>query len=224
VKEWSNIKLHRNIGHVQYAKAIMVDEGGTPYTSDWAVFLAAEAKVKDQFEGNVVDLGSKYLPQDLTDMFYPLGSGQTTFKFPVGRKLYIEGCTTKEELANPAEFDSEGQPCLIVGKDGNTTDLTIGRYAGLESFTRNEVGIESVELGIYNSGVKGAEVFSAKGDSGSLVWHTKNGKARIVGQLHSGQHKGGSTSNHVTYCTPGWYLLMQIKKKFKYADFYRTTW
>ncbi|KAF8431838.1 hypothetical protein L210DRAFT_3764124 [Boletus edulis BED1] len=65
---------------------------------------------------------------------------------------------------------------------------------------------------------------SSKLHTGSLVWHTKDGKARIVGQLHSGQHKGGSTSNHVTYCTPGWYLLMQIKKKFKYADFYRTTW
>lgn len=157
-------------------------------------------------------------------MFYLLGSGPTTFKFPEGRKLRIEGCATEEDLTNPAELDSEGQPCLIVGKDGNTTDLTVGRYAGLESFTQNEVGIESVELGIYNSGVMGAEVFSAKGDSGSLVWHPKNGKARIVGQLHSGQHKGGSTSNHVTYCTPGWYLLMQIKKKFKYADFYRTTW
>jgi hypothetical protein len=157
-------------------------------------------------------------------MFCPLGRGPTTFKFPEERKLRIEGCATKEDLAHPVEFDSEGQHCLIVGKDGNTTDLTVGRYAGLVSFTRNEVGIESVEYGIYNSGDKSVEVFSAKGDSGSLVWHTTNGKARIVGQLHSGQNKGGSTSNHVTYCTPGWYLLDQIRKRFKYADFYRTTW
>ncbi|KAF8324403.1 hypothetical protein F5887DRAFT_1024776 [Amanita rubescens] len=191
-KYWSNIKLHRNIGH---------------------------AKVKDEFEGNVVDLGSKYSPQKLTEMFYPLGGGPTTFRFPEGRKLRIEGCATKEDLSNPAEFDSEGQRCLIVGKDGNTTDLTVGLYAGLVSFTLNEVGIESVELGIYNSGNKTAEVFSAKGDSGSLVWHMTNGKARIVGQLHSGHNKGGSTSNHVTYCTPGWYFLDQIKKRFKYADF-----
>ena len=157
-------------------------------------------------------------------MFYPLGGGPTTFKFPDERKLRIEGCATKEDLAHPAEFDSEGQRYLMVGKDGNTTDLTVGRYAGLVSFTRNEVGIESVELGIYNSGNKSVEVFSAKGDSGSLVWHMTNGKARIVGQLHSGRNKGDSTSNHVTYCTPGWYLLGQIKKRFKYADFYRTTW
>ncbi|KAF8337086.1 uncharacterized protein EI90DRAFT_3014028 [Cantharellus anzutake] len=178
-KFWANIKLHRNIGHVQYAAAILVDVGGgTLYTSDWAAFLAAEAKVSDEFEGNVVDL----------------------------------------------ELDSEGQRCLIVGKDGNSTDLTVGRYAGLVSFILNEVGIESVELGIYNSGDKTTKVFSAKGDSGSLIWHTMNGKARVVGQLHSGHNKGGSTSNHVTYCTPGWYLLGQIKTRFKHADFYHTTW
>jgi len=156
-------------------------------------------------------------------MFYPLGGGAAVVEF-LETKLRIEGCVTKEDLYNPAESDSEGQRCLMVGKDGNTTDLTVGRYAGLVSFTHNEVGIESVELGIYNSGVKSAEAFSAKGDSGSLVWHTRNGKARIVGQLHSGNNKGGSTSNHVTYCTPGWYLLDQIRKRFKHADFYRTTW
>jgi hypothetical protein len=53
-------------------------------------------------------------------MFCPLGGGATTFKFPVERKLRIEGCATKEDLANPAEFDSEGQRCLIVGKETAT--------------------------------------------------------------------------------------------------------
>ena len=102
-------------------------------------------------------------------MFYPRSGRATTFKFPEERKPRIEGCATDEDLANPAEFDSEGKRCLIVGKDGNTTDLTVGRYAGLVSFTLNQVGIEFVELGIYNSGFRIAEVFSAKGDSGSLV-------------------------------------------------------
>jgi hypothetical protein len=134
------------------------------------------------------------------------------------------GCATEEDLANRAEVDSEGQPDLIVSKNGNTTDLTVGRYAGLMSLTLNKVGIESVELGIYNSSYKTSEPFSAKGDSGSLVWHMRNGKAFIVGQLHSESNKGGSTSNDVTYCTPGWHLLSQIKKKFKHAEFYRTTW
>lgn len=223
-KYWSNIKLQRNIGYVDYAPAIKVDEGRTNYTTDWGVFLAAEAKVKDAFEGNVVDLGAKYSPPQLVEMFYPLGSGRTTFKYPEERKLRIFGCATREDLAAPAEFDNEGQRCLMVGKDGNTTDLTVGRFSGPESFTRNAVGVESRELAIYNSGNKTVEVFSAKGDSGSLVWHMKDDMARIVGQLHSGGNKGGSTSNHVTYCTPGWYLLVEIKRKFRDADFYRTTW
>jgi len=157
-------------------------------------------------------------------MFYSVTGGSTTFKFPEERRLKITGCTTKEDLDNPAECDSDGIPCINVGKDGNSTGLTIGRYAGLISFARNEIGVESMELGIYNSGVKGAEPFSEKGDSGSLVWHSKEGKAFIVGQLHSGGNKGGSTSDHITYCTPGWYLLDQIRKEFEHADFYRTSW
>ena len=124
-------------------------------------------------------------------MIYHLGGGQT-FKFPDERKLRIKGCTTKEDLrlAQPAEFDndSEGQHAFIVGKDGSTTGLTFGRYTGLVSYTLDD-GIESVQLSIYNStaGKRGVELFAAKGDSGSLVWHiTANGKAHIVGQLHSG--------------------------------------
>ena len=157
-------------------------------------------------------------------LFYPRGGGVTTFKFPPGRKLRIVGCTMKEELDNPTELDGEGERCFIVGKDGNTTDMTVGRYAGLITFTLNKTGDWSRELAIYNSTLKKSEVFSAEGDSGSLVWCTKDGKGYIVGQLHSGENKGGSTSNHVTYCTPGYFLLEQIKKVYPHADFYRKTW
>jgi hypothetical protein len=243
-KYWSNIKLQRNIGHVEYAPKIKVDEGNTRYTADWGVFVAAEAKVKGAFEGNVVDLGafrliflaypssdelnphlgSKFPAPELTALFYPVAGGATAFKYPSGRKLKISGCASKEDLAVPAEFDIQGERCLMVGKDGNATDLTVGRYAGLESFTFNATGVVSRELAIYNSGNKAIEVFSAKGDSGSLVWHMRDGEAYIVGQLHSGHNKGGSTSNHVTYCTPGWWPLAEIKKKYKNAVFYPETW
>ncbi len=49
---------------------------------------------------------------------------------------------------------AKAKPYLIVGKDGSATDLTFGQYAGLSSFSLNEVGIPSVELGIYNVDVK----------------------------------------------------------------------
>ncbi|KAK7049630.1 hypothetical protein VNI00_005661 [Paramarasmius palmivorus] len=100
-KHWSDITLRRNIGYVQYAPAIRVNQGGTSYTSDWAAFVAAEAKVKDQFEGNVVDLGSKYSLQAFSKMFNPVAGGATTFKFPAERKLRIEGRATEGDLASP---------------------------------------------------------------------------------------------------------------------------
>jgi hypothetical protein len=162
--------------------------------------------------------------QQLNKMFYPIHGGPTTFKFPLEGKLRIEGWSTLDELAVPEDIDNEHQRFVMVAKDGNATDLTIGRYAGLVSFTENTVGVTSIEIGVYNSGRKAPEAFSEKGDSGALVWHMKNGKAFIVGQLHSGQNKGGSTTNHVTYCTPGEKLLANIKAKFPHADFFRTTW
>ena len=128
------------------------------------------------------------------------------------------------ELAVPKDIDSEHQRFVMVAKDGNTTDPTVGRYAGLVSFTENDVGVTSIEIGIYNSGLKTAKAFSEKGDSGALVWHMKKGKASIVGQLHSGQNKGGSTTNHVTYCNPGEKLQANIKAKFPHADFFHTAW
>ena len=236
--QWSDIEL-RNIGHVCYAKAISIDvEGGTLYTEDWGVFEVDEAKVRPEFEGTVVDLGAfrliflnshvykNYLihsgtsitPKKVTAMFYPWSGGRTAFKYPEGRRLKIQGVITPELLSNPDLYDSEGRPCLIVGKDGTKTGLTFGRYAGLESFLNN--GVESIELGIYNWD-KNSSVFSANGDSGALIW---DGLGRVLGQLHSGQSKGGSTSSHVTYATPGWWLLERIKAKFPNAIFYHATW
>ncbi|KIM47123.1 hypothetical protein M413DRAFT_23389 [Hebeloma cylindrosporum] len=94
--------------------------------------------------------GSKYSPEELMAMFYPRDGAATTFKSPQGRKLRIVGCAAKENLSNPTEFDNEGICCFIVGKDGNTTDLTVGGYACLVSFPFNAVGVASVELGVYN--------------------------------------------------------------------------
>jgi hypothetical protein len=49
-KLWFDMKLHRDIGYVQHADAIKVDiQGGTRFMVDWGTFLAAEAKVRDQY-------------------------------------------------------------------------------------------------------------------------------------------------------------------------------
>jgi len=102
-------------------------------------------------------------------------------------------------------------------KDGNTTDLTVGRYAGLEAYICDEFGVESKELAIYNYD-KQSGPFSAKGDSGSLIF---DGMGHMVGILHSRVAKGGSS--HVTYATPAWWAIEQLKLRYRYADFNHET-
>ncbi|KAM5534635.1 hypothetical protein V8D89_011647 [Ganoderma adspersum] len=213
--QWVNIR-RRTIGHVEWAPEISVDAHDRKYTKDIGTFKVDAAKFKAQFKGNVVDLGSKFTPGQLTDMFHPRSGGRTTFKFPTNRQLRINGCVTRELLAEPDCFDSNDVPCLIVMKNGNTTDLTVGRYAGLEAYVCDDLGVESVELAIYNHDRQSGP-FSAKGDSGALIF---DGEGHMVGILHSGMPKGGS--NHVTYATPAWWAIEQLKLKYPHADFDRT--
>ena len=49
-RHWSNVKLQRNIGHVEYAPKIEVDKGSTGYTADWGTFVVAAGKVKNAFK------------------------------------------------------------------------------------------------------------------------------------------------------------------------------
>ena len=98
-------------------------------------------------------------------------------------------------------------------KDGNTTGLTVGRYAGLEAYLCNDLGVESIELAIYNYD-KQSGPFAASGDSGSLIF---DGEGHMVGILHSGMLKDGS--NHVTYATPAWWAIEQLMVKYPHADF-----
>lgn len=55
--QWRDI-AKRNIGHVLYSPPISVDVEGDRYTEDWGTFELSEEKFKDQFKGNVVDLGT----------------------------------------------------------------------------------------------------------------------------------------------------------------------
>ena len=45
-------------------------------------------------------------------MMYPQSDGGTAFKYLENRQLRINGIVTRELLANPDLYDSEGQPCL----------------------------------------------------------------------------------------------------------------
>ena len=65
-------------------------------------------------------------------MFNPLrlDKSRAVFKFPLNRQLKVTDIVTCERLAtgNHSDcFNSNNEPCLIVLKNGGTTDLTVGR-------------------------------------------------------------------------------------------------
>ncbi|KAF6749450.1 hypothetical protein DFP72DRAFT_913490 [Ephemerocybe angulata] len=201
----------RGIGWVDWAPKIAVDR----HTLDIGTFELDPSKFRPHFKGNVVDLGSKFKPHELKSMFWPNDSSPTGRRFPSDRQLKIRGVVPQHELANPDCYDDNGVGMYVVAKDGNTTDLTVGRYAGLEAYLCDELGTKSVEAAIYNYSKKSSD-FSAKGDSGSLIF---TGDGRMLAVLHSGMLR--ANSNHVTFGTPAWWVLDRLKLRYKYAEFNR---
>ncbi|PIL26642.1 hypothetical protein GSI_11267 [Ganoderma sinense ZZ0214-1] len=214
--QWCDIN-RRNIGHVDWAPEISTDVDGHGYTRDIGTFEVDAERFRAEFEGNVVDLGKKYTPDKLIDKFYPDREGYTTaFEFPPFGQLRISGVLTREDLAAPDTCDSAGAPCIVVMKDGNASDLTVGRCAGLEAYTCDASGtVEAVEIAIFNYGPLSGS-FSERGDSGALVF---DGRGRMVGIVHSGLASAGN--NHVTYATPAWWVVEQLKQEYPHADFDR---
>ncbi|TRM59650.1 hypothetical protein BD626DRAFT_633163 [Schizophyllum amplum] len=278
------------------------EELGTCYKNDIGTFEVDAERFRAHYKGNVVDLGAKYTSWQLAEKFNPRRNNGTStpagtaFQFPTNRQLRINGVLTRDELLAGTRdtvdshgagdtVDSHGDPTMVVMKVGGTTDLTVGRFAGLEAYICDAAGVESVALAIYNyeispagpasasaASTKGASrIFAAKGDSGSLVF---NGEGRMVGILHSGlvgmarvrkgRSKGGSThglteggsshaesgsshaesssshaesgrshaesssshptkarTSHISYATPAWWAIEQIRAQYPHAEFDR---
>ncbi|KIN92951.1 hypothetical protein M404DRAFT_963035, partial [Pisolithus tinctorius Marx 270] len=114
--QWGDITC-RTIGHVHWASKISIDVQGRKYTKDSCTFEVDAARFRDHFMSNVIDLGAKFSPWQLTNMLYPQSGGRTVFKFPINGLLRINGWVPCELLAHPNYFDSNGEPCLIVMKD-----------------------------------------------------------------------------------------------------------
>jgi hypothetical protein len=143
---------------------------------------------------------------------HPHPEGRSSFKFPVGGLLKVKGVAGEDDLRRPKQLDANGEPCLLVIKNGKTTNVTLGRGTGLESVVRtiNEYGMQmtSREFAIYPYSRKDGP-FSAPGDSGSIV---VDGNGRIVGLLTGGS--GATDATDVTYITPYYWLEKRIQDVF----------
>lgn len=198
------------------------------------------------FKGNFIDLGAFFFPffffllffvvvvtssdacphvsgtEMASDIFtlkmYPRDDGRTTFKYPSDRLLPLHGLISEELMRAPDMLDHDNEACLLVIKNGNATGVTIGRATGIESFVRDEdTGEVSMEWAVYNYDSKSG-VFSAPGDSGSMV---ADGLGRMGGILTGGA--GKTESSDVSYVTPMCWVWPRVKAEFPHAHLYPTT-
>ncbi|KAI0032653.1 hypothetical protein K488DRAFT_49424 [Vararia minispora EC-137] len=206
-KDWGSAK-NRIIGHIRRSPpvAFNVQPGG--FTSDWAVIELDGSRFKN-YKGSFIGLETKIGRDDFTLKMYPRDDGRPSFKYPAGRLLPIRGMISEELMRAPDMLDHDNEPCLIVIKSGNATGVTIGRATGIESFVRDlDTGETSMEWAVYNYDNKSG-VFSAPGDSGSLV---VDGLGRMGGMLNGGS--GKTESSDITYVTPMFQLWKWVKAEF----------
>ena len=141
---------------------------------------------------------------------YPCGDANWTFEYPKHRLLPLAGIITDDLMRNPDMWDSKGEPCLMVVKNGNATGTTIGYANGAFSIVRqyfNDMSVNqtSMEWAIINYNSK-SEAFSKPGDSGSVIADIRG---RIGGMITGGS--GKMERPDITYATPFWWLLEHIK-------------
>ncbi|KZT00483.1 uncharacterized protein LAESUDRAFT_764553 [Laetiporus sulphureus 93-53] len=211
--QWKDPEL-RNIGYTDYAPSISARVDETRYTRDIGTIRLDPRKFEDFFRGNLVDLGDKYASHQLDDLFWPNDTQPASRpKFPTNGLLRIRGVVPPEEMAKPECYDESDNPIFVVGKVGQTTGFRLARFSALNAYTCTLSGVESTEMLFYNLN-KSSGDFSAKGDSGSLIF---SGDRRMVALLHSGEVKGFNSL--VTYGSPMGWVLEQLKVKYPFANF-----
>ncbi|KAH9165894.1 hypothetical protein EDB89DRAFT_1911093 [Lactarius sanguifluus] len=127
---------------------------------------------------------------------FPCGDANWEFNYPEDDDL----------MCTPNMWDKDSELCLLVVKNGGTTNTTIGHANGIFSILLTGPNFTD-EWTIMNYDSK-SEVFSDDGDSGSVV-------ADICGHI-GGMITGGTRktkSSNLSYATPFWWLLEHIKAK-----------
>ncbi|KAG7442270.1 uncharacterized protein BT62DRAFT_973805 [Guyanagaster necrorhizus] len=212
----------RIIGFVLHAEPIVVADGPTEFTHDWAFIQLYPEKIDwSTFPGNKVYIGGNLSVPDFRNFLFPQPKDKVGYEYPDDGLLQAFGVVKDDEIRQPQHLDIHGEKALLVVKNGPTTGTTVGRVNGLESFTRVYTDYSakyvSIEVAIlpYTDNKKLPSSFSAPGDSGAIILDRAG---RIVALL-----TGGGGTNHetdVTYGTPYWWLEEKIKKAFPDCHLY----
>ncbi|KAF8641974.1 hypothetical protein AX16_009766 [Volvariella volvacea WC 439] len=212
---WSDAVDHI-VGWVDWAPKIANNVDPHRYTRDIGIITLDEDKFINNFKGNFVYLAGKFTRDEIIACFYPNAANPPGFKYPNNHLSRLLGCVDAAGFSTPYFRDENGNPCFIVAKDGQSTDLTFGRQSELEAYTCSDLTGESWEVAVLNFGGRKHGNFSGKGDSGAAIF---NAEGKLVAILHSGMPR--EMSNHVTFGIPGHYVEQLVKEKYPHADFSR---
>ncbi|KAH9928025.1 uncharacterized protein BXZ73DRAFT_90688 [Epithele typhae] len=213
---WSD-PLDRIIAWVDWAPKVANDADLRRYTRDIAVMTLEKDKFVKNFKGNFVYLAGKFTPDQIIACFHPNVANPPVFEYPLDHLFRLSGCVDAAGLSTPYFLDDDNKPCFIVAKDGQKTDLTFGRQSELEALTCPDLEGHSWEVAILNYGGREHGDFSAGGDSGSAIF---NAEGKLVALLHSYLPTGSST--HMTFGTPGHYVMELVMQRYPDADFSRS--
>ena len=196
-RDWKD-EGNRAIGHVVLSPPVSCNFGEDGYTDDWAVVQIYPTKIsKLNFIGNAIDLGSVEV-DELTAWMYPHPANPNSFDYPGDRLLRCFGTVSDQEMFKPppGTKDHDNDPIIMVLKNGNTSNLTVGCLNTIRSFVRHyfegQPGEMSREIAVLPRNSKSGP-FSEPGDSGSVVI---DAVGRICGIL-----TGGDGATDVSDCT-----------------------
>ncbi|RPA88682.1 hypothetical protein L873DRAFT_1824196 [Choiromyces venosus 120613-1] len=210
-------KEKRVFGELTWAPPITLSTEPGQYTLDLAIIKINAGKLDaNNYRGNTINIGKKYTRQEFMDKVYPHLTSPTSFKFPRSRLVKLEDQVPESTLVKLPMLDANGDPCLVVFKNGAMTGTTIGRANNVSSYTRNYFAgqyHESREWPVIPTD-KYLGAFSTKGDSGSCV---ADAYGRVGGILTSGS--GATDSSDVTYVTPISFIMKVLHdtRLFKHA-------
>ncbi|KAJ3486163.1 hypothetical protein NLI96_g4440 [Meripilus lineatus] len=194
---------NRILGRILYAPpnntepAIRVPPPHNPdatYPDDWAVIEIDSAMIKN-FDGNVLDLGTKFSDQDRFDLFSNAAAGN------LDRLLELKNYIPKAEI----------NTSLMVLKRGFGTNLTVGQIGPMDmpSYYVEYNPERSICLkGWPITPLPEQKPFSNVGDSGSVI---VDSDGRLCGILLGGLTRGEGSPQFITYTIPICHLIERMK-------------
>jgi len=211
-RDWKK-REERVLGHIILSPPFDFGVGEEEFTEDWAVIELDNYKIdKSNFVGNVIDLGAPIpvlgfpVPMEIFETWmYPHPTNPKSFEYPTDRLMKFHDTIPDDEMLNPKTIDENTDPCIMVIKRGEGSDLTVGRLNNIRSIIRvrvkGQLGKPSKEVCVLpRSANSGA--FACRGDSGSAVI---DGKGRLAGLVTA-----GAEASDCTYLTPVNFLLKRM--------------